>query len=103
MAKMLAPRQDSNGPAFAERLGGLQGLIPASVGTGSVNGYVPAGTHLTYHNSSGFGVYQQTVGSAPAAPSVGTSDLNTGNTPFEVTPIYLSYSPNGIGTFYFDT
>jgi PE family len=82
--------------------GGLQGLMPASLGTGSVNGYVPAGTHLTFYNSSGVGLYQQTVGSAPAAPSVGTSDLNTGNTPFEVAPIYLLYSPSGTGTFYFD-
>lgn len=82
--------------------GGLWGLMPSGLGTGSVNGFVPAGTHLTFYTASNVALYQETVGSAPNAPVVGTSNLNTGNTPFEVMPIYLSYSPNGVGTFIFD-
>ena len=82
--------------------GGLWGLIPSSVGTGATGaGFVPPGTHLTFYNASGFPIYQETVGSAPEAPVVGTSALNTGNTPFEVMPIYLSYLVTN-GEFFFD-
>ncbi len=81
--------------------GGLWGDLPASLGTGSVNGVVPEGTSLLFYTSDGTPLYSQTVGAAPTAPGVG-SPLNTGNYPFTLMPIYLAYNPSGTGTFYFD-
>jgi hypothetical protein len=86
--------------------GGLWGDVPASLGTGSVGGYVPQGTTLTVYNASNVELYQETVGAAPTAPVVvsGANGLfNTGNFPFETIPIYLSYSPTNTGTLFFDT
>lgn len=76
--------------------GGLTGLLPFYLGTGAVNGVVPAGTHLTFYNEAGVLLYQQTVGAAADAPRVGFLSMNTGNTPFELMPIYFSYgTPSG--------
>jgi hypothetical protein len=84
--------------------GGLWGDVPSYVGTGSSGGYVPQGTTLTVSTAGGVPIYEQTVGSSPRAPTVvGPTDLfNTGNSPFEIIPIYLSYSPTNVGTLFFD-
>ncbi|MCV7380095.1 hypothetical protein H7K38_15720 [Mycobacterium alsense] len=84
--------------------GGLWGDVPSSVGTGSINGYVPPGTVLTISTPSGVGIYRQTILSGPTAPYVvgPTDNFNTGNSPFEIIPIYLSYSPTNVGTLFFD-
>ncbi len=76
--------------------GGLSGLLPFYLGTGAVDGLVPAGTHLTFYTDGGVPLYQQTVGAGSDAPRVGFLSMNTGNTPFELMPIYFSYStPSG--------
>lgn len=80
--------------------GGLSGLLPFYLGTGAVNGLVPAGTHLTFYNDGGVLLYQQTVGTGSDAPRVGFLSLNTGNTPFELMPIYFSYSTPAGTIFY---
>lgn len=85
--------------------GGLWGDIPASLGTGSVGGYVPQGTTLTVYTANNVAIYHETVGAAPTAPVVvsGANGLfNTGNSPFETIPIYLSYSPLNTGTLFYD-
>ncbi|OBK58140.1 hypothetical protein A5656_16900 [Mycobacterium gordonae] len=80
--------------------GGLSGLLPFYLGTGAVNGLVPAGTHLTVYNDGGVLLYQQTVGAGSDAPRVGFLSMNTGNTPFELMPIYFSYSTPAGTIFY---
>jgi hypothetical protein len=41
---------------------------------------------------------------ASNSPAVSSGDLmNTGNTPFALGPVYISYSPRGEGTTIFDT
>ncbi|OBG27262.1 PecA family PE domain-processing aspartic protease [Mycobacterium sp. E3198] len=85
--------------------GGLWGDVPASLGTGSAGGYVPQGTTLTVYTANNVAIYHETVGAAPTAPAVvsGANGLfNTGNIPFETIPIYLSYSPLGTGTLFYD-
>jgi len=85
--------------------GGLWGDIPATLGTGSVDGYVPQGTTLTVYTANDVTLYQETVGAAPTAPVVVTGAnglFNTGNSPFEIMPIYLSYAPLNTGTLFFD-
>lgn len=85
--------------------GGLWGDVPATLGTGSVGGYVPQGTTLTVYTANNVAIYQETVGAAPTAPAAvsGANGLfNTGNIPFETIPIYLSYSPLNTGTLFYD-
>jgi hypothetical protein len=85
--------------------GGLWGDFPASLGTGSVNGYVPQGTSFEVYTAGGTPLYTETAGTAPTAPNVvsgANASFNTGNSPFEIIPIYLSYNPNGTGTLFFD-
>ncbi|ORV91545.1 hypothetical protein AWC11_10290 [Mycobacterium interjectum] len=85
--------------------GGLWGDVPASLGTGSAGGYVPQGTTLTVYTANNVAIYHETVGAAPAAPGVVTGAnglFNSGNIPFETIPIYLSYSPLGTGTLFYD-
>jgi hypothetical protein len=87
--------------------GGLWGDVPSTYDTGSVGGYVPRGTTINIYVENGTqdtSIFQETVGFFATAPVVGSSgDLfNTGNTIFEAMPIYLGYSPSGIGTMYFE-
>lgn len=39
---------------------------------------------------------------APAVVTGANGLFNTGNSPFEIIPIYLSYLPTGTGTLFFD-
>lgn len=80
--------------------GGLSGLLPFYLGTGAVDGLVPAGTHLTFYNDGGVQLYQQNVGAGSDAPRVGFLSTNTGNTPFELMPIYFSYGTPAGTIFY---
>jgi hypothetical protein len=80
--------------------GGLWGAIPSSLGTGSVNGYLPAGTQLTFYTADGHSLYTVTAGSLPQVKVIPGGDVNTGNIPFPLMPIYLQYG--GSGTIYYD-
>jgi hypothetical protein len=89
--------------------GGAFGAVPRQLLPLSqlFNAYVPAGDTISVYTANGGTLlYSQTVtGTAPNLPQV-VSNLdyfNTGVYPFTQTPIYLSYSPGGTGTMYFDT
>jgi PE family len=80
--------------------GGLWGAIPSSLGTGSVNGYLPAGTELEFYTASGTSLYTVTAGSLPQIKVISGGIVNTGNVPFPLMPIYIQYGGNG--TIYYD-
>lgn len=80
--------------------GGLWGTVPSSLGTGSVNGYVPSGTNLNFYTANNVSIYTEHVGTIPQMKVIPGGGLNTGNLPFQLMPIYLQYG--GTGTFYFD-
>ncbi|WP_165609366.1 PecA family PE domain-processing aspartic protease, partial [Mycobacterium alsense] len=84
--------------------GGLWGDVPSSLGTGSTaDGYVPQGTVLDVYTAGGQGIYEETVGASPSAPDIIVGgNFNTGNLVFKIIPVYLSYSPSGVGTLFFD-
>jgi hypothetical protein len=80
--------------------GGLWGTIPSSLGTGSANGYLPAGTHLDFYTASGSYLYTWNAGTAQQMRVIPGGVVNTGNIPFELMPIYFQYGGNG--TIYYD-
>ena len=64
------------------------------------------GTGITVYTTGGTLLFSTTTapGATPILPNNQYgSDFNTGVTPFLEYPIYLSYSPSGTGTIYFDT
>jgi hypothetical protein len=72
--------------------GGVDGTIPFSAPTGSVvKVYAPGGAEL-YHYTSG-------VDYSPIASS---GLMNTGALLFQTNPVYIDYSPGGVGTTYID-
>lgn len=80
--------------------GGLWGSVPSSLGTGSVNGYLPAGTHLEFFTASGTSIYYFTAGTLPQTTVIPGGALNTGNIPFQYMPIYIRYGASG--TIFYD-
>ena len=80
--------------------GGLWGTIPSSLGTGSVNGYLPSGTQLDFYTASGTYLYTWDAGTAQQMRVIPGGVVNTGNIPFQLMPIYLQYGGNG--TIYYD-
>jgi hypothetical protein len=77
--------------------GGVYGTIPSSVA-----GSLPAGTVITVYNSAHTELYSYTT-TATNTPTVVSGDsMNTGFEPFSQGPVYISYSPSGTGTTYFD-
>jgi len=85
--------------------GGLYGDMPTNLHAPSSGGYVDPGTTVTVENSSGTVLYTTTVGSdqMSVVSSAAGGNFNSGIAPFLEDPIYLSYSPGGTGTMYFDT
>ncbi|AGZ49086.1 PecA family PE domain-processing aspartic protease [Mycobacterium kansasii] len=82
--------------------GGVLGTMPANVlGTGQVSGNVPNGTHIqVYTNDGSTLLYEYVVnGNGPRVISSGL--MNTGYVPFDQQPVYISYSPSGVGTTVF--
>jgi PE family len=79
--------------------GGVYGTIPSSV-TGSL----PAGTVITVYNNAGTELYQYTTTAtnSPTVTSVSGDSMNTGFEPFAQGPVYISYTPSGVGTTVFD-
>lgn len=82
--------------------GGVLGSLPSALIGGGTN--VPPGTTITVYNSDHQELYSYTTTKANS-PSV-TFDtpysMNTGFEPFRQGPVYIDYSPNGLGTTVFD-
>jgi hypothetical protein len=73
--------------------GGVYGTIPTSVSPGET---------ITVYNSAHQELYSY-VTTATNTPTVVSGDsMNTGNIPFSLNPVYISYSPSGTGTTYID-
>ncbi len=84
--------------------GGEQGYLPSSLGIGQVSGSVPAGTTISVYTSDGHTLlYSYTTTAANSPTVISGGQMNTGNTPFALGPVYISYSPSGDGTTIFDT
>ena len=90
--------------------GGLWGAVPQEFipNPPALGHYLPQGDTISVYTSNGTLLYNEHVGSAPTAPYA-TSNVpseggyfNTGIIPFLANPMYLSYSPSGVGTMYFD-
>ena len=83
--------------------GGVNGFIPSSVlDTGQTSGIVPAGTTISVYTSNGQFLYSFDA-NAGYGPTVNSDDvMNTGYEAFQAYPVYISYSPDGIGTMTFD-
>ncbi|MGB5797486.1 MAG: PecA family PE domain-processing aspartic protease [Mycolicibacter algericus] len=85
--------------------GGVYGTMPTSALAGSgvtpVNGSLPTGTTIEVYTKDGTPLYNYTVGSQPGevrSPTVISSGgMNTGNWLFAQQPVYISYSPDGVG------
>jgi hypothetical protein len=92
------------GGAAVDPGGGASGLIPSYLEPPKVDGNVVPGTTMSVYSSDGTLLYMTSIGSA-SGPSVDTGAVyfNTGPLPFLQYPIYLSYSPSGVGTTVFDT
>jgi PE family len=83
--------------------GGVYGTIPASIlGTGQVSGTVPAGTTISVYNSSNQLLYSYMTTATNSPVVTTTGGMNTGYMPFALGPVYISYSPSGVGTTIFD-
>jgi len=88
--------------------GGVYGTIPSSViGNSQLSGTtLPAGTTISVYTSDGQTLLYSYTTDGTNSPTVisGTSGdvMNTGNVPFAQQPVYISYSPTGIGTTTFD-
>ncbi|WP_204079794.1 PecA family PE domain-processing aspartic protease [Mycobacterium riyadhense] len=86
--------------------GGVTGTMPSYLlGTGQTSGAVPAGTLIQVYSTGGELLYEYEAGvTIPGySPIVTTgSTMNTGNFPFAEQPIYISYSPGGVGTTVFN-
>jgi hypothetical protein len=73
--------------------GGVDGTFPFSAPVGStVNVYAPDGTTL---------LYSYTLGQS-YSPIVSGGLMNTGALLFQENPVYIDYSPGGVGTTYID-
>jgi PE family len=78
--------------------GGVYGTIPSTAA-----GALPAGTEITVYSSSGAELYSYTTtGTNTPTVTTGGDSMNTGFEPFAQGPVYISRSPNGVGTTYFD-
>jgi PE family len=84
--------------------GGVHGTIPSNNPVGG-NTTVPAGTTITVYTSDGTELYTYTTTTtnSPTATSINSGQsMNTGFEPFAQGPVYISYSPTGVGTTVFD-
>lgn len=86
--------------------GGLYGTIPSSILIGGppVGQPEPSGTVITVYESNGQEIYSYTTNATDLQGPTITSDnqMNTGYIPFKAYPVYISYSPSGVGTTVFD-
>jgi PE family len=83
--------------------GGDVGSIPSEIlGTGQTSGTVPAGTTIGVYTDDGLTPLYSYTTTATNSPLVLSGQMNTGYTPFARGPVYIGYSPNGVGTTTFD-
>jgi len=83
--------------------GGDYGSIPSSLlGTGQASGSVPAGTTIGVYTDDGATLLYSYTTTATNGPLVVPGQMNTGSVPFALGPVYISYSPGGVGTTTFD-
>ncbi|WP_197515226.1 PecA family PE domain-processing aspartic protease, partial [Mycobacterium sp. 1245805.9] len=83
--------------------GGNYGSIPSSIlGTGQTSGMVPAGTTISVYTKDDLTPLYSYTTTATNGPQVATGQMNTGYAPFAQGPVYISYSPSGVGTMTFD-
>ncbi len=79
--------------------GGVYGTIPSSaVGN---TGSLPVGTEITVYNSDGQQLYSYTTTATNSPTVTSGGGMNTGFEPFSQYPVYISYSPSGVGTTIF--
>lgn len=86
--------------------GGVYGALPTALNPPTdSSGYVQSGTLVSVYNTSRTLLYSTTTTSQQMSvvSSSAGGDFNSGVTPFLDDPIYLSYSPGGYGTMYFDS
>ncbi len=82
--------------------GGEYGSIPSSVlGTGQASGTVPIGTTISVYTNDLTPLYSYTT-SQTNSPLVTSGQMNSGYAPFAQGPVYIGYSPSGVGTTTFD-
>lgn len=78
--------------------GGVYGTIPSSL-----TDYLPAGTVVSVYADDGQTLLYSYTTDGVNTPTVTSDDyLNTGYEPFAQQPVYISYSPPGVGTTTFD-
>jgi hypothetical protein len=80
--------------------GGVYGTIPTSV-VGNI-GSVPAGTDIKVYNTNNQLLYEYTTNATNGPTVVTDGSMNSGYAPFAFNPVYISYSPSGVGTTVFD-
>jgi PE family len=85
--------------------GGGNGIVPSNLLPSDQQGsaFVPAGDTISVSTPSGTLLYTQTV-TGPGLPIVASSanSFNSGVFPFTQIPIFVSFSPSGTGTMFFD-
>ena len=60
---------------------------------------MPAGKSISVYASDGHMLlYSYTTAEANSPTVISGDQMNTGNTPFTIGPVYISYSPSGDGT-----
>ena len=79
--------------------GGVYGTIPSSV-IGS--GTVPPGTVISVYTSNGQLLYSYTTNATDGPTVTSGNVMDTGYIPFAQQPVYIGYSPSGVGTTTFD-
>jgi hypothetical protein len=80
--------------------GGVYGTIPSSV-IGS--GTVPPGTVISVYTSDGQLLYSYTTNATDGPTVTSANVMDTGYIPFAQQPVYIGYSPSGVGTTTFDS
>jgi hypothetical protein len=94
--------------------GGTSGFLPSSaLGTDQVSGTVPVGTTISVYTSDGQTLLYSYTTTATVGPQLGPTvmseptslgyQMDTGYVPFALGPVYMSNSPNGVGTIIFDS
>jgi hypothetical protein len=82
--------------------GGIYGTMPESILTNAQLGENLSGENISVYTSTGQFLYSFDA-NAGYGPTVNSDDvMNTGYEAFQAYPVYVSYSPDGIGTMTFD-
>lgn len=83
--------------------GGVYGTMPLSILTSGQLGHeLSAGTAISVYTGDGQFLYSYTTNSTDGPIISSDNTMNTGYAPFQAYPVYISYSPNGVGTTAFD-